>query len=58
VADGLPVIMADCSPESGFPLAQKETVKGWNTTALRGFGNAIVPPLSAEFISAFMEVIA
>lgn len=35
-----------------FPLAQN--VKG-RVGLLKGFGNAIVPTLAAEFISAYME---
>lgn len=40
--------------ESSFPLAQG--VKG-RIPLLRGFGNAIVPPLAAEFIGACFDVI-
>jgi len=39
--------------ESGtFPLADGIPVR---MGLLRGYGNAIVPPLAAEFVMAFME---
>jgi len=37
-----------------YPLAQAQTAR---QTRLRGFGNAIVPQLAAEFMTAFMESI-
>lgn len=58
LADGIPegmgqVRAAGDAEESTFPLAPR----GKNHVGrLRGYGNAIVPPLAAEFISAFMEV--
>ncbi len=43
-------------PERAFPLCAKEAVPG-RAMLLKGFGNAIVPELAAEFIKAFlMEV--
>jgi len=48
LVDGLP-----------FRLADGSTCQGTSRTdALKGIGNAIVPPLAAEFIKAYMETLA
>jgi DNA (cytosine-5)-methyltransferase 1 len=39
--------------ESGFPLSGK--VEG-RVSLLKGYGNAIVPAVAAEFIAAFMDI--
>ena len=50
----LPVWTGSC-PCQPFSAAGKRKVEG-RVTLLRGYGNAIVAPLAAEFIRAFMEV--
>jgi DNA (cytosine-5)-methyltransferase 1 len=57
VADGLPERMDRCglesvSQENGFPLTRQ---KEGRPMLLKGYGNAIVPQVAAEFIKAFME---
>jgi DNA (cytosine-5)-methyltransferase 1 len=42
--------------ERTLPSGEKETHVYSRVGALRGFGNAIVPPLAAEFIGAIMEI--
>lgn len=59
VADGVSESMDGCgvvciSEDGGFPLTTKK--KG-RSPLLKGYGNAIVPELAAEFITAFMEEI-
>jgi DNA (cytosine-5)-methyltransferase 1 len=44
--------MDSLRPEDGFPLCEK--IEG-RAALLKGYGNAIVPPLAAEFIQAMME---
>ena len=48
LVDGLPFLLADGSTRQGTS----------RTDALKGIGNAIVPPLAAEFIKAYMETLA
>ena len=52
VADGVSESVVAGGPEGGFPLAEK--VEG-SAVLLKGYGNAIVPQVAAEFIRAFME---
>jgi hypothetical protein len=40
------------APESGFPLAPKQE---GSATALKAFGNAIVPQVAAVFIEEFLK---
>ena len=40
-------------PERAFPLCTKDAVPG-RTMLLKGYGNAIVPELAAEFIKSFL----
>lgn len=60
VADGLPKSMDGCgdggiSEENGFPLTKQ---KEGRPMLLKGYGNAIVPQVAAEFIKAFEEVMS
>ena len=43
-----------CLAEEGFPLSKK--IEG-RVMLLKGYGNAIVPPVAAEFIGAVMEIL-
>lgn len=58
LADGLPKSMdggriESISEDGGFPLT---TQTEGRVMMLKGYGNAIVPQVAAEFITAFMEV--
>ena len=55
MADGVPCRVDEMRPESGFPVCAK--VEG-RVLLLKGYGNAIVPPLAAEFVKCFMEAIS
>jgi DNA (cytosine-5)-methyltransferase 1 len=55
MADGIPGRVDEMRPESGFPVCAK--VEG-RVLLLKGYGNAIVPPLAAEFVKCFMEAIS
>jgi DNA (cytosine-5)-methyltransferase 1 len=52
MVDGIPEGVDFSWLESGFPLAGK--VEG-RVSLLKGYGNAIVPQVAAEFVGAFME---
>lgn len=57
VADGVPERMDGCggggiSEENGFPLTRQ---KEGRPMLLKGYGNAIVPQVAAEFVKAFEE---
>jgi DNA (cytosine-5)-methyltransferase 1 len=54
VADGVPENLDEVPAEEGLPLAKG--VEG-RVGALRGFGNAIVPEIAAEFVRAVMEAL-
>ncbi len=53
MVDGVPVLMARGGAESGFPLCRKGEVANANAM-LKAMGNAIVPPLAAEFMRDVM----
>src|SRR6185437_4638145 len=58
MVDGLPDSLGRCRVgvmEVYAPLIEKGKCR---TMRLRGYGNAIVPPLAAEFIRAYIEVLA
>jgi DNA (cytosine-5)-methyltransferase 1 len=52
LAHGLPKKLVRCS-DPGAPFHEAEA----RNTRLHGYGNAIVPPLAAAFITAFMETL-
>ena len=55
LADGIPDRLGFVRTDSGYslsPLIQKGEAR---VMRLRGYGNAIVPPLAAEFIAAYIE---
>lgn len=61
--DGLPCIVSGGGEQGGeivevstFPLSPKEAYNWSRVGLLKGFGNAIVPQIAAEFIKAFMEL--
>lgn len=63
VADGIPEDLDRMRyqsifehPERAFPLCSKDAVPGM-AMLLKGYGNAIVPELAAEFIKAFLKEI-
>jgi hypothetical protein len=53
VVDGLSDDLDNLRPESAFPLAG--AVEG-RVMLLKGYGNAIVPAVAAEFVKAYMAV--
>jgi site-specific DNA-cytosine methylase len=55
LVDGLPRGMVRSS-DSGAPILANETGEA-RAMRLKGYGNAIVPQVAAEFISAFMDVL-
>ena len=55
VVDGLPHDMVLGGAENAFPLCRK--IEG-RAALLKGYGNAIVPELAAQFIQAFLEATA
>jgi hypothetical protein len=53
LVDGVPAVLAGLGPYRQIPLLTKGEVN--RIHKLRALGNAIVPPLAAEVIRAWME---
>jgi DNA (cytosine-5)-methyltransferase 1 len=57
MVNGVPASLDELRAEDGFPICKKGEIQG-RLAILKGYGNAIVPPLAAVFISTVMESIS